>query len=519
MRMMTVVHDVIIIGAGAARLGAARCWTDHQKGPPPMLILEARDRIGGRVRQGQLPSGGDDVVKVDLGANWIHNMVQENPCLALAQKRNSVLIRTSTDHDPDANDTLLFDPHSKQPISKHQFEKFSKLFHKVWDLMEMVWEEEHDDYQLLRQLRKLKVDEAFRVVLETRLDCPFPSPTSNHDILIEEEAIRNERLLRWFLDRMSISWAYPMRELSVKKYMQFGDDEGDSPEGEALVEGGFSPLIIEDLATGLNVQKSHVVTHISRLKETTSASGKNALISVKGYVAPSPTNDNKSNGKHHDKDDVASFEYICKSCIVTLPPTCLREKGMLSFSPPLPRRKVKAWEKAQMGLLNLVILQFDHVFWPEDTNFIGIMSPHSTVTLPPNSSLEESSSCTGFCLFTNMYKTTKEPILMAQTFGDFAAYIESIPEQSVAELAMDAIRKGAFPDAPDPMACLRSTWLSDPFSQGSYLATGACRDMAQSCWDGTLRFAGEATDEEDFGVVSCAINSGIREAKALLKII
>jgi monoamine oxidase len=484
-----------------------------------MLILEARDRIGGRVRQGQLPSGGDDVVKVDLGANWIHNMVQENPCLVLAQKRNSVLIPTSSDHDPDSNDTLLFDPHSKQPVSKEQFEKFSKLFHKVWDLMKEVWEEEDDDYQLLQQLGTLKVDEAFRVVLETRLDCPFPSPTDNLDILIEEEAIRNERLLRWFLDRISISWAYPMKELSFKQYMKYEDDEGDSPEGEALVEGGYSPLIIEELATGLHVQKSHVVTHISRLEETTSASG-NALISVKGYVAPL-ANDNNSNENNPNKDDVVSFEYICKSCIVTLPPTCLREEGMVSFSPPLPQRKVNAWAKAQMGLLNLVILQFDHVFWPEDANFIGIMAPHSTVTLPPKSSLEESSSssCTGFCLFTNMYKTTKEPILMALTFGPFAAYIESLPEQSVAELAMDALRKGAFPDAPDPMACLRSTWLSDPFSQGSYLATGAYRDMAKSCWDGTLRFAGEATALSSFGCVNGAIDSGIREAEALLKFI
>jgi hypothetical protein len=410
----------------------------------------------------------------------------------------------------------LFDPNSKQPVSKEQFEKFSKVFHKVWDFMEEAWEEEDDDW---RQLRKLKVDEAFRVVLENQLDCPFPSPTDNHDILVEEEAIRNERLLCWFLDRISISWAFPMRELSVKKYLQFGDDEGDSPEGEALVEGGFSPLIIEELASGLHVHKSHVVTHISQLKETTSASGKNALISVQGYVAPS-ANDNDTNGKNPDKDNVVSFEYICKSCIVTLPPTCLRESGMVSFSPPLPRRKIKAWEKAQMGLLNLVVLQFDHVFWPEDANFIGIMSPHSTVTLPPNSSSGESSSssssCTGFCLFTNMYKTTKEPILMAQTFGPFAAYIESIPEESVAKLAMDAIRKGAFPDAPDPMACLRSTWLSDPFSQGSYLATGATQDLKKNCWDGTLRFAGEAT-EEDFGVVNGAIDSGIREAKALLE--
>lgn len=47
-------HDVIVLGAGLAGLAAAR---DFAAGGTDVLVLEARDRVGGRVEQARLPDG------------------------------------------------------------------------------------------------------------------------------------------------------------------------------------------------------------------------------------------------------------------------------------------------------------------------------------------------------------------------------------------------------------------------------------------------------------------------------
>ena len=56
--------DVVVIGAGLAGLAAAR---HLQQQGWSVLVLEATDRVGGRVRDAALPDGG----AVELGAQWV----------------------------------------------------------------------------------------------------------------------------------------------------------------------------------------------------------------------------------------------------------------------------------------------------------------------------------------------------------------------------------------------------------------------------------------------------------------
>src|SRR2546421_674947 len=67
--------DVVVIGAGAAGVAAARRIVDVRV---PAVLLEARGRIGGRAwtyRAGDLP--------LDLGCGWLHS-ADENEWAALA---------------------------------------------------------------------------------------------------------------------------------------------------------------------------------------------------------------------------------------------------------------------------------------------------------------------------------------------------------------------------------------------------------------------------------------------------
>jgi monoamine oxidase len=50
--MMETVHSVIVIGAGAAGLYAAQMLKTQC---PDVLVVEAQDRVGGRIRQARPP--------------------------------------------------------------------------------------------------------------------------------------------------------------------------------------------------------------------------------------------------------------------------------------------------------------------------------------------------------------------------------------------------------------------------------------------------------------------------------
>ena len=61
----TTDYEYIIVGAGISGIGASTILTDNNK---KHLIIEARDRIGGRIGKGNF-SG----ITIDIGANFIHS--------------------------------------------------------------------------------------------------------------------------------------------------------------------------------------------------------------------------------------------------------------------------------------------------------------------------------------------------------------------------------------------------------------------------------------------------------------
>ncbi len=84
-------HDarVIVIGAGVAGLEAARRL--REKGIGPVIVVEARDRIGGRVWT--VREGG---VAFDMGASWIHGL-SGNPLKTMTDVLGAR--RVTTDYD------------------------------------------------------------------------------------------------------------------------------------------------------------------------------------------------------------------------------------------------------------------------------------------------------------------------------------------------------------------------------------------------------------------------------------
>jgi monoamine oxidase len=68
---MIAEYDTVVVGAGAAGLAAARSLATAGK---RVAILEARNRIGGRIFTRQVPAKGSRPWRVELGAEFIHGL-------------------------------------------------------------------------------------------------------------------------------------------------------------------------------------------------------------------------------------------------------------------------------------------------------------------------------------------------------------------------------------------------------------------------------------------------------------
>jgi monoamine oxidase len=89
----SMTRRVIVIGAGMAGLAAASRLV--ARGVPEVLVLEARDRIGGRVH-----SVARNGLTYDLGASWIHGLT-DNPMAELADATGLRLVTTDYERRQD----------------------------------------------------------------------------------------------------------------------------------------------------------------------------------------------------------------------------------------------------------------------------------------------------------------------------------------------------------------------------------------------------------------------------------
>lgn len=78
-------NQVIVIGAGISGLSAAKTLKDNRIS---LLVLEARNRIGGRIHSSYSWGPG-----LDLGASWIHG-IKHNPIAKMAKDQQIVTIPT-----------------------------------------------------------------------------------------------------------------------------------------------------------------------------------------------------------------------------------------------------------------------------------------------------------------------------------------------------------------------------------------------------------------------------------------
>ncbi|KAK4484318.1 hypothetical protein RD792_006897, partial [Penstemon davidsonii] len=304
--------SVIVIGSGFAGIAAARALHDASF---QVIVLESRDRIGGRVHTDY--SFG---FPVDLGASWLHGVCKENPLAPVIGRLGLPLYRTSGDnsvlYDHDLESYALFDMDGNQ-VPQELVSGVGETFESILKETELVRQDFSEDMSIQR---------AISIVFDRRPD-------------LRLEGL-GHKVLQWYLCRMEGWFAADADTISLKSW----DQEELLPGGHGLMVRGYLP-VINTLAKGLDIRLSHRVTKINR----------------------------RHNGVKVTVEDGRTF--VADAAVVTVPLGVLKS-NCIKFEPRLPEWKEAAITDLGVGIENKIILHFEKVFWP-NVEFLGVVAETS----------------------------------------------------------------------------------------------------------------------------------------------
>lgn len=297
---------VVVVGAGLAGLGAARALRDHGI---DVVVLEARDRIGGRVHT---TAGG-----VDLGAHWIHGS-EGNPLTNLARQLGVPTVFVGGDSSYSGGwDQMVLRDACGGVLSNDAKLRSILAADDVRDAMETL-------------RRRLARDGADDVSVHDALEQVLAS----RDLSVEARDAIEWHMALWTRDDCGAD----DRELS---FLSWDDGYQVYGYGDSVFVDGYGALV-QSLAQGLDIRRGHVVQRIV-------------------YEGPPGV-------PPYVETDQGTFD--ADAVIVTLPLGVLKA-DVVEFDPPLPRAKRDAIARLGMGALAKVVLHYDAPFWPKDQYVFG----------------------------------------------------------------------------------------------------------------------------------------------------
>ncbi|MGE3151241.1 MAG: flavin monoamine oxidase family protein [Nitrospiraceae bacterium] len=294
-------RSVVVAGAGLAGLAAA---VELQKSGAQVTVLEARDRIGGRVWtlrdgfvEGQHAEAGGDLIDEDHEA--IHRMAGElRLTLTPILRGGFAFVRRA---------------------SRRQSPKPFSIAHRLWPEIARLCESWVRAYRLT----------------EHRWDGPIAKTLANQSVAEWLDQVRAGGQIRAALRGMRGFFLADPEELSLLALVDQLASESEGQSRFYRIEGGN-----DRLATGLaRMLHEPVQLHATVL----------AVMQRQGRVRVTVK---RRDGSH--------ARIVADSLVLALPTTTARR---IAFTPPLPALQQQAIRELRYGMATKTLLQFDRRFW------------------------------------------------------------------------------------------------------------------------------------------------------------
>ena len=227
---------------------------------------------------------------------------------------------------------------------------------------------------------------------------------------------------------------------------------------------------------------------------------------------------NSQNSTMPSRIECEGGEIIEAEYIVSTVPLGVLKQNNIQFDPPLPEWKTGAIQRIGFGVLNKIVLVYKEPFWDERRDIFGTLrNPANRFSLDQTDYFSQRGR---FFQWFNCTKTSGVPTLLALMAGDAAFYTEMTPNEELIEEATKVLKSVFGQAVPNPIEAVVTRWGQDQFARGSYSYTGPnfkpedYEVMAKPTEN--LFFAGEHTCGTHPATVHGAYISGLRAASEIL---
>ncbi|KAF2808537.1 lysine-specific histone demethylase 1 [Mytilinidion resinicola] len=578
-------RTIVVIGAGMSGLGCARQleglfaqlgsqWTNDGEKPPRVILLEGRNRVGGRVyshplrQQTNCDLASGRRCTAEMGAQIIVGFDHGNPMNAIIRGQLAIPYHVLRDN------TILYD-HDGTVVEKSQDVLVERLYNDILDRASvyrnkpvplrtvegdrnLIWfgkDTGGEAGPMISALEDSDARENSTGINATVEDKPSSGVEKlagrayvlTNGINSDMSAAEAAHTMGWQvkpnvslgqsidLDPITKSSEHPtLGETMDDAIRQYGDLLNITPRDMRLLNWHHANLEYANAATIGSLSLSGWDQDIGNEFEGFHSQIIGGYVQVPRGLWQCPTKLDirfnhavKSIRYSSEEHTTVPVRVECTNgevfeadkLVITTPLGVLKE-GSIKFEPPLPDWKASVIDRLGFGLLNKVILVYDTPFWEADRDMFGLLNE---AEIQESLNQKDYDSRRGrFYLFWNCIKTSGRPMLVALMAGNSAHHTEQTDNDSLIQEVTSRLAKMFAPaKVPLPSETIVTRWKKDPFARGSYSYVGPYTQqgdydkMAQS--HGPLHFAGEATCGSHPATVHGAYISGLRAAAEVVE--